>query len=202
MANCWPPCSFPTCYVTDCTAANTVAYSTTMLRATLSAVSAAGIIHYQLEHWDSTSQAWLPSPAERLQEVREGCLVHVSIESAGVATTFACGNATTVTIAPPTAHGEQASVRVEWQIGLNALGLCVAEYHPALGTYPHYHAQATATDPCEVFVDVASTFEVGLSSEAAARGPTAPPPPLDPPPWLPPPLLPHLRFILALSMPM
>ena len=127
LGGCWPPCSFPTCYVTACTAANTIATSTitSILRVRGTSVSweATGLrLRYVIEFW--ASSAW-----QSLSDAHLGaspCPVTLKIGSS----TAVCGNSQAAVGTVPQAHVPvgTAMVMVALQgLEINQLGLCVAE---------------------------------------------------------------------------
>ena len=201
--NCWPPCSYPTCYVTSCSEANTIADSTNLLRTVQASAPSrpeAGScseahVTFSLEY-KTAAGVWTPLTDAQLTDLGDGCKTRVQSSSGP----SVCGSATTAVF--PSLQGGNQIITVEWQVGINGLQLCVAEGHPVLGSYPHIHADSSWTDPCEVFIDVTGTFFATVPQMLCPPSPPPPapsppppsplpsPPPSSPPPPSPPPPLP------------
>jgi len=194
MANCWPPCSYATCYPTACTLSNTLAYSTEAnilrVRRNGQPSGAQNQLSYAVEY-STDSSGWVQLSDAQLIADSSGCLVQVRLSGSSAAPS--CGTATSVALGATQPIGEQ-SFDFTFSLGLNGFNICVAEYDPQLGTYPHTHASPMAADPCQVSVDVTravtATISSGVVPRPPAHPPPSPPPPLAPPPPPPPPLAP------------
>ena len=111
MANCWPPCSYATCYPTACTLSNTLAYSTEAnilrVRRNGQPSGAQNQLSYAVEY-STDSSGWVQLSDAQLIADSSGCLVQVRLSGSSAAPS--CGTATSVALGATQPIGEQSFV--------------------------------------------------------------------------------------------
>ena len=154
--SCFPPCNFDTCYVTNCYGWNTVAHETlpSIFRARALGYAAPSL-SYVMEY--NVGYGWRALKSSDLRRM-SSCEVQLFIGNPDETVTTLCGSASEVDVSsiPSGSHAADLAVRV----GINQLNMCVAEYHPTLGSYDHIHASPGDADPCQIWVDLTLPMEV------------------------------------------
>ena len=151
------------------------------------------VINFALKY-KQYSGAWTRLTDAQLRPLYDGnCLTKVTVGGTSV-----CGSARSARFESLVGGSHQVSV--EWYVGINQLGMCVAERGSgspmALGDFPHDH-YADDADICEIHVDVTGSFWVTVPARAhepPPPPPLPPPPPPPPPPTYPPPHDPGYQF--------